>query len=161
MPQSEYDRRLSEVRRLISIMGGGVGNINGTIGNTGGNTDGTISNIGLIVGEYDNSAYLKLAGGLESVPEGSSRCELCIRHRLEKTAELAAHKYDLFSTTLTISPHKNADFINKTQAELEAVYGVKSLPLNLKKKGGYLRSIELSKQYGLYRQNYCGCKFDL
>jgi predicted adenine nucleotide alpha hydrolase (AANH) superfamily ATPase len=153
MPDSEYDKRLSEVSRLIGIMGGadGEGSADGE--------DGEHEKIRLITPEYDNEIFRQLVTGLEGVPEGGRRCEICIRHRLEKTAEYAKnHGYDLFSTTLTISPHKNASFINNTQAELEALTGVKSLPLNLKKKGGYLRSIELSKKYELYRQNYCGCK---
>jgi predicted adenine nucleotide alpha hydrolase (AANH) superfamily ATPase len=140
MPFDEYEKRLADVRRLLSL------------------TDGA----DLIVGEYDNENFLSMVKGLENCKEGQKRCEICIRQRLEKTASYAKkHGFDLFSTTLTISPHKNAEYINNAQTELEKVFGVKSLPLNLKKNGGYLRSIELSKKNNLYRQNYCGCKFDI
>jgi predicted adenine nucleotide alpha hydrolase (AANH) superfamily ATPase len=139
MPLPEYEKRLADVRRMVRI-----------------------SDSKLMVGEYDNETFLSMAKGLETFREGGDRCKRCIRHRLAKTAEFAKkHYFDLFSTTLTISPHKNAKFINDTQAEFEAKYGVKSLPLDLKKKGGFLRSIELSRALNLYRQNYCGCRFDI
>jgi predicted adenine nucleotide alpha hydrolase (AANH) superfamily ATPase len=139
MPLPEYEKRLDDVRRMVRISGAK-----------------------LMVGDYDNDTFLTLAKGLETFREGGDRCKRCIRHRLTKTAEFAKkHYFDLFSTTLTISPHKNAEFINNTQAELESSVGVKSLPLDLKKKGGFLRSIELSRALNLYRQNYCGCRFDI
>ncbi|MDR0975091.1 MAG: epoxyqueuosine reductase QueH [Ruminococcus sp.] len=139
MPEDEYLKRLSELKRLT----------------------GNFENVNLTVGEYDTERFLSLTKGFEDEPEGGARCEICIRHRLEETARFAAKiKASCFSTTLTISPHKNAEFINFTQAELEKTIGVKSLSLNLKKKNGYLRSIELSKKYNLYRQKYCGCLFN-
>ncbi|MDR0987223.1 MAG: epoxyqueuosine reductase QueH [Ruminococcus sp.] len=139
LPEAEYQKRLSELKRLV----------------------GYYDNISLTVGEYDPERFLALTAGLRDEPEGGRRCEICIKHRLEMTARFAKSvDADCFSTTLTISPHKNAEFINACQAELEGVYGVRSLPLNLKKKNGYLRSIELSKKYNIYRQNYCGCNFN-
>ncbi|MDR0903298.1 MAG: epoxyqueuosine reductase QueH [Ruminococcus sp.] len=139
LPEEEFEKRLAELRRLIA----------------------NFDNVNLTVGEYDPERFLALTADYRDEPEGGKRCEICIKHRLEMTVRFAKQiNADLFSTTLTISPHKNAEFINAAQAELEGVYGVRSLPLNLKKKNGYHRSIELSKKYNLYRQNYCGCKFD-
>ena len=98
--------------------------------------------------------------GMESLPEGGERCFVCYRLRLEKSAQYAAeHGFDYFCSTLSISPMKNAAKLNEIGAELSELYPVKLLPSDFKKKGGYLRSIELSREYGLYRQNYCGCVF--
>lgn len=98
--------------------------------------------------------------GLENIPEGGERCFVCYRLRLEETAKLAARLgYDWFTTTLSVSPYKNAAKLNEIGEELAKKYGVKHLPSDFKKKDGYKRSIELSAKYGLYRQNYCGCIF--
>ena len=98
--------------------------------------------------------------GMESLPEGGERCFVCYRLRLERSAQYAAeHGFDYFCSTLSISPMKNAAKLNEIGAELSELYPVKLLPSDFKKKGGYLRSIELSREYGLYRQNYCGCVF--
>ncbi len=101
-----------------------------------------------------------MAKGLEQCPEGGERCFGCYELRLRKTAELAAaEKFDCFTTTLTISPLKNARKLNEIGERLGKEYGVFFLPSDFKKKEGYKRSIELSAQFGLYRQNYCGCVY--
>lgn len=109
---------------------------------------------------YNPNEFFKIAKGLEALPEGGERCFKCYRLRLEATAEAAKNgDFDYFCTTLSISPHKNADMLNKIGDELSAKYGVAYLYSDFKKKDGYKRSIELSKQYNLYRQNYCGCVY--
>ena len=101
-----------------------------------------------------------MAKGLEDVPEGGERCFRCYRMRIEEAACLAKEgEYDYFTTTLSISPLKNAAKINEIGQELAGIYQVSHLPSDFKKKNGYKRSIELSAQYDLYRQNYCGCVF--
>lgn len=98
--------------------------------------------------------------GYEQCKEGGERCFLCYELRLKKTAQLAAEKgYDYFTTTLTISPLKNSVKLNEIGLRLGEEYGVPYLLSDFKKKEGYKRSIELSKEYGLYRQNYCGCAY--
>lgn len=114
----------------------------------------------VIVGKYDQNEFYKAAEGFESEPEGGQRCSRCYRLRLENCAELAdAGKFDYFTTTLSISPYKNAELLNQIGMELAIKYNVSYLCSDFKKKGGYLRSIKLSEQYHLYRQNYCGCVF--
>ena len=104
--------------------------------------------------------YEEYAKGLEDVPEGGERCFKCYRLRMEAAAKLAQEGgYDYFTTTLSISPLKNAGKINEIGQELAQIYKVEHLPSDFKKKNGYKRSIELSHEYGLYRQNYCGCVF--
>lgn len=137
MPSEEYEHRLSEQKRLCSIL-----------------------NVPLIVGEYDNESYKSVVCGLENAPEGGDRCKKCFYMRLRATAELAKKEsIDYFCTTLTVSPHKNAELINAIGEEIAAEVGIDFLPSDFKKKNGYLRSIELSKEYGIYRQGYCGCRF--
>ena len=98
--------------------------------------------------------------GMEDLPEGGDRCYVCYKLRLERTARAAAEQgFDYFATTLSISPYKNALWLNEISEELSGVYSVKNLPCDFKKRGGYKRSIELSAQYSLYRQDYCGCVF--
>ena len=110
--------------------------------------------------DYDNLLYENKIKGLEDEPERGNRCTVCFRLRLEKTAMMAAQgNFDYFGTTLTVSPYKNAKLINEIGQELENIYKVKFLVSDFKKKNGYKRSIELSKEYGLYRQDYCGCKY--
>lgn len=110
--------------------------------------------------EYNYDDFLNIAKGLEDVPEGGARCFKCYNLRLEKTANVAASKkYDYFGTTLTVSPYKNSQVLNKIGEELEQKYNIKYLYSDFKKNDGYKRSIELSKQYNLYRQNYCGCVY--
>lgn len=109
---------------------------------------------------YDGDVYERAVRGLEKEPEGGERCAVCFALRLAKTAQLAAEGgYDYFSTTLTISPLKDAARLNRIGGEMGAKYGVMWLPSDFKKKDGYKRSIELSHRFDLYRQNYCGCRF--
>lgn len=109
---------------------------------------------------YDPAEYLALVKGLEDVPEGGARCRKCFELRLGKTAEAAReHGFDYITTTLTISPLKNAAVLNDVCEKAAADYGVGFLPSDFKKKEGYKRSVELSERFGLYRQNYCGCVF--
>ena len=108
--------------------------------------------------DYDNSVYHDVIKGLEGELEGGKRCFKCYRLRLEKTASLA-NDFDYFGTTLTISPLKNSKIINEIGLELEKKYGNKYLLSDFKKKEGYKKSIQLSKEYSLYRQNFCGCIF--
>lgn len=139
-PREEYEKRLAEQIRLIERLGGAV----------------------LTESDYDPERFYAAAAGLESAPEGGARCTECFRLRLEATAERAAlGGFDYFCTTLTVSPHKDAARINAISEELAARYGVPALPADFKKREGYKRSIELSKQFGLYRQDYCGCEFSL
>ncbi len=116
--------------------------------------------IELIDADHEPQVYLERIRGLEKEPEGGKRCEACFHLRLEKTVQQAkAGGFDYFCTTLTISPLKNAELLNRIGEALGEQYGVAFLPSDFKKRGGYQRSIELSKEYGLYRQNYCGCVF--
>ena len=117
-------------------------------------------NVRCITEEYDNEIFRIAASGKEREPEGGARCASCFYLRLSATAERAARDgYDFFCTTLTVSPLKNARLINELGKEAGAKYNVKYLPTDFKKRGGYQRSVELSRAYGLYRQNYCGCEF--
>ncbi|MBD5458553.1 MAG: epoxyqueuosine reductase QueH [Lachnospiraceae bacterium] len=114
--------------------------------------------ITIVEGDYEPERFYEIAKGLEQCPEGGERCFACYEQRLRKTAELAsAGVYDYFTTTLTISPLKNAVKLNEIGERLAEEYHVKWLPSDFKKKGGYQRSIVLSKEYDLYRQDYCGC----
>lgn len=110
--------------------------------------------------DYDNDSFKKLAKGLENEKERGIRCHKCYLNRLEYTASVAKEKkYDLFTTTLSLSPYKDSIVLNNIGRLLEKKYGVKYLYSDFKKKNGYKRSIELSKEYNLYRQNYCGCVY--
>ena len=112
----------------------------------------------VLVGEYEPEAFYAAAHGLENVPEGGERCFACYRLRLEKTARMAAEEgFDYFTTSLSVSPLKNADKLNEIGAELAEKSGVKYLFSDFKKGNGYLTSIQNSRKYGLYRQDYCGC----
>lgn len=116
-------------------------------------------NISILDVQYDNDLYSGVVEGLEGEREGGSRCYKCYKLRIEKTASLADNKYEYFGTTLSVSPHKNANFINEIGKELEQKYNSKFLISDFKKNEGYKRSIVLSKEYNLYRQDYCGCKY--
>lgn len=140
-PKEEYLKRLEEQRRLIKQTA-------------------FAENIGLICGEYDNEEFRRTVIGMENEPEGGIRCVSCIKMRMEKTAQVAREMgYEYFTTTLSVSPHKNAKNINDIGMKLQEKYGVKYLFGDFKKKNGYRRSIELSNEYSLYRQDYCGCLF--
>lgn len=138
-PESEYKYRLSELERLISEM--------------------PLKNkVEIAPAEYNPDIFCKLAEGLEDLPERGLRCQKCIFQRLEKTAEKACELgADYFTTTLTISPYKDSEYINKAGEELQKQYDIKYLFSDFKKRNGYKRSIELSSEYNLYRQNFCGC----
>ena len=138
-PFSEYEKRISELKRLMREMP------------LSGKTD-------IIDGKYDPESFIDISGGLEELPEGGERCFRCYRLRMEEAAKMALDGgFDYFTTTLSISPHKNAEKINEIGQELEQKYGIKYLCADFKKRDGYKRSIQLSHEYGLYRQNYCGC----
>lgn len=109
---------------------------------------------------WRGAEYEAAVRGLEAEPEGGARCTVCFRLRLEETARLAKELgYEYFCTTLSVSPHKDAERLNRIGTELAERYGVKWLPSDFKKREGYKRSIELSREYGLYRQDYCGCLY--
>lgn len=140
-PQEEYLYRLSEVKRLISEL--------------------PLQNpVEVIGGEYCPERFNELAKGLENEPERGERCRKCIGLRLAETIKkAAAESADFVTTTLSISPHKDAEFINERGVQLCKEYGAVWLYSDFKKKGGYLRSIALSKEYNLYRQDFCGCVY--
>ncbi|MBR2950686.1 MAG: epoxyqueuosine reductase QueH [Lachnospiraceae bacterium] len=145
MPE-EYRLRVEEQKRLIEEM-----NADGTPG---------VYPIAFVEGKYDPETFFALSKGLENCPEGGERCFLCYELRLREAACQAKEGgFDYFTTTLTISPLKNAQKLNEIGQRLAAEYGVTHLPSDFKKKGGYLRSTELSREHGLYRQDYCGCAF--
>lgn len=111
---------------------------------------------------YDDKAFYSAVSGLEKEKEGGERCQACFALRLEKTAKYAKeHGFSYFTTTLSISPHKNAALLNTIGGEIAEKYGVSYLFSDFKKKNGYLRSCTLSKEYGIYRQDYCGCVFSM
>lgn len=139
-PEKEYFFRLDELKRLVSEM--------------------ELDGIHIIAEEYDPEPFYALAKGIEDQPERGVRCRKCIAYRLEKAAEKALELgCDYFTTTLTISPHKDCAFINECGGSIAEKHGVGYLYSDFKKHDGYKHSIELSHQYKLYRQNYCGCVF--
>lgn len=136
----EYSHRVAEQKRLIAEMP-------------------TKYPVSFIEGEYQPDLFWQIAKGMEDCVEGGERCKKCYELRLQRTAELAKEKgFDFFTTTLTISPLKPADALNKIGQSLAEEYGISWLPSDFKKKNGFKRSTELSEIYGLYRQNYCGCE---
>ncbi len=138
--ETEYFKRLSEQKNFVNAVYNGK--------------------VKVVEGCYNPQTFLYAIKGLEKELEGGSRCKICYYLRMQETAKTAKELgYDYFTTTLSVSPHKNAEWINEIGVELEKKYGVKYLFADFKKEGGYLRSIELSKQYNLYRQDYCGCEF--
>jgi len=137
-PKSEFDFRLDELKRLIEEM--------------------NFSNITILSPDYDNSEFERIARGYEDIPEGGVRCKQCYRLRLERSVAFAAeNNFDYVTTTLSISPYKNATLLNEIGIELGKRYGIKYLCSDFKKNDGYKRSCQLSGIYNLYRQNYCGC----
>ena len=116
--------------------------------------------ISFLAGNYDRERFFEMATGLEHLREGGERCFKCYELRLEEAAKIAKDAgFDYYTTTLSISPLKNADKLNEIGMRLAEQYGVEYLQSDFKKKNGYKRSIELSSEYGLYRQDYCGCEF--
>lgn len=140
-PKEEYFFRVEEQRKLNE-------KINGKYP------------IDMIVGKYDVARFYKIVKGMEKMKEGSERCHNCYELRLREAATLAKREnFDYFTTTLTISPHKNSQILNEIGERVAEEVGAKHLPSDFKKKNGYKRSVELSLQFGMYRQDYCGCIF--
>lgn len=139
--EEEYRKRVEEIKRLVREMK-------------------FAHSVHIEEGSYDPQVFYEMVKGMEKLPEGGERCFKCYRLRMEEAAKAARDGgYDYFTTTLSISPLKNAQKINEIGEELAEIYGVAHLPSDFKKKNGYKRSIELSHEYDLYRQNYCGCVF--
>lgn len=138
-PREEYEKRLEHQRKVLEHIP-----------------------VKIMECDYDGEAFDAAAAGLEDEPEGGARCTECFRLRIERTAALAAENgFDWYCTTLSVSPHKDAQRINALGREYGEKYGVNWLPSDFKKRGGYQRSIALSREMGLYRQEYCGCAYSL
>ena len=142
-PESEYTKRILEQQKLIRDM--------------------HFSHpVSFLAGKYDKERFYQMAEGMEHLKEGGTRCMKCYELRLSETArQAAAGGFEFFTTTLSISPLKNAQKLNEIGLAVGEKYGVKYLVSDFKKKNGYKRSVELSGEYGLYRQDYCGCEFSL
>ena len=141
--EEEYRKRIDEIKRFISSFK-------------------TKYPISLEEGNYDPMEFFKISRGLEKEPERGKRCYKCYHLRLNETARIAEKLgYDYFCTTLTLSPHKNSNWINEIGEDLNNKYNSTYLYSDFKKKNGYKRSIELSSEYNLYRQNYCGCVYSI
>lgn len=139
-PENEYLKRKNEQERLVKLLG----------------------NISFVEEGYDYDYYKDNVKGLEEEPEGGLRCKRCISLRMDKACSYAKENgFDFFTTTLSVSPHKNSNMINEIGYSLEKKYSMPYLYSNFKKKDGYKRSIDLSSKYSLYRQDYCGCQFSL
>lgn len=142
-PESEFFSRAREQQQLIDQMV-------------------PVYPIGLVIENYDSKQFYDKVKGHERDPEKGERCYICYEMRLKYAARKAAEgSYDYFTTTLSISPMKNAQWLNEIGERVGEIYGVRFLPSDFKKKEGYKRSIELSQQYNLYRQDYCGCIFSM
>lgn len=142
-PPEEFGKRLKEQQKLLADME-------------------FVHPVQLVEGRFEPEVFYQAAKGLEQEPEGGKRCEACYELRLREAArEAAAGGYDWFATTLSISPLKSAQKLMEIGERLGREYGVPYLPSDFKKKNGYKRSVELSAQYGLYRQNYCGCVYSI
>mgnify|MGYP003288147286 FL=1 len=142
-PKEEYTLRIEEIKRFVQEFK-------------------SENEITLIEGKYEPERFFQVVKGLEQEPEGGKRCEQCFKLRLSEAAKLAKElNADYYTTTLSISPLKNAELLNKIGKEEGDAIGVTHLPSDFKKKGGHARSIELSKEYNLYRQNFCGCVYSL
>ena len=140
-PSDEYEKRANEQRRLIETME-------------------TKYKVDFLLGDYESERFFELAKGLEKEPECGERCRRCYILRMNETAKLAKKlEYDFFATTLTISPMKSAQKLNEIGIKIQEELSVAYLQSDFKKKNGYKRSTELSHEYGLYRQDFCGCIF--
>lgn len=136
-PFEEYEKRKAEQKKVCEFFG-----------------------VKFIDFDYENALWHKFVEGLEKEKEGGKRCEKCFFFRLKKTAQFAKeNNFDIFATTLSVSPHKNTEIINNVGQSIAKTLEIEFLPESFKKKDGYLRSINLSKDLNLYRQNYCGCLF--
>lgn len=136
-PQDEYIKRETEMKRYAKMI-----------------------DLEIVFAEYNDDEWFQITKGMEDLPEGDKRCLVCYKMRLENTARYASqHNYEYITTTLSISPHKNADVINKIGIEVANQYGLKWYSGDFKKQGGFDKSIRMSKEAGLYRQSYCGCIF--
>ncbi|MDE6604937.1 MAG: epoxyqueuosine reductase QueH [Clostridia bacterium] len=135
----EWEKRLNELKRLVKEMS---------------------LNFDIVCPQYDQREFLDKVRGFEECPEGGDRCGICYALRLKKSCDFAEENaFDYYCSTLSISPHKNAQKLNAIGEALASGKKVKHLPNDFKKKGGYLRSIELSKKHNLYRQDFCGCVY--
>ena len=142
--KAEYELRQKELARLVDTL----------------SEEYPDASIEMIPGRTDTERFLEAVRGLEKEPEGGKRCEVCFELRLREAAKVAKEiGADYFSTTLTISPLKNAELINTIGERIAAEEGIAFLPSDFKNKDGYKKSVELSHKYGLYRQDYCGCPF--
>lgn len=140
-PESEYTKRICEQQRLLDMLPAKYP-------------------VSFIAGAYESEKFFEIAKGLEHAKEGGERCFKCYELRLREAAKIAKNaEFDYFTTTLSISPLKKAEKLNEIGIRLGEEYGVEYLKSDFKKKNGYKRSIELSKVYGLYRQDHCGCVF--
>lgn len=138
-PINEYHKRLDEEKRFLEL---------------------AHKNVKFVETDYDNQKFEEMAKGLENLQEGGERCKKCYTQRLQKTAEYAKQNgYDYFCTTLSVSPYKSSKVLNEIGGQIAQSVGIKYLFSDFKKQNGYQHSIEISHQYGLYRQNYCGCRF--
>lgn len=145
-PEEEYLKRKAEEIKYIKHLN---------------ETDKELS-ISMLDCDYESEKFYEATKGYENEREGGARCALCFKLRLDETAKKAKQLgFDIFGTTLTVSPHKNAELINSIGIGIEKEQGIKFLISNFKKQNGYKRSIELSKENNIYRQNYCGCEFAL
>ncbi len=144
-PKLEYDKRVEEIKNFINRVYPELSDREGYP-------------IHFVEGEYRPEDFYEMAKGMEHLPEGGERCYYCYEQRLRETAKMAREQgFDYFTTTLSISPYKNAQWLNEIGERLAAEYDIKHLCADFKKRNGYRRSIELSKEYDLYRQDYCGC----
>lgn len=140
-PREEYYKRLEEQKKVLEKVSGRF-------------------EIKFLEGRYDPAEYFDAVKGVEQLPEGSQRCFNCYELRLKEAAQFAKNlNMDYFATTLSVSPYKNAQIINEIGEKIAQEYGVKHLPNDFKKKDGYKKSVELSKSWNIYRQDYCGCPF--
>ncbi|MBE5735047.1 MAG: epoxyqueuosine reductase QueH [Clostridiales bacterium] len=143
-PEEEYYKRLDTQYKIVNAL----------------NSEG--ADIKIVEVGYNPAEYNNIVQGLENEPEGGSRCEKCFRLRLEKTCKYAKDNgYNIFTTTMSVSPHKNYILLNEIGRDLSSKFGVEYLEANFKKNDGYLKSIRNSEKYDLYRQKYCGCKYSI
>lgn len=156
--EKEYRKRVAEQKRLIAAYNEKLETVKASDVSGAESYKPAGYPISIVEGDYEPETFFRMTKGMEQCPEGGERCFACYELRLRETAkQAAAGAYDYFATTLTISPLKNAKKLNEIGEKLAGEYGIAWLPSDFKKKNGYRRSIELSKEYDLYRQDYCGC----